>query len=877
MPSSKPTRTPHRRLATRAFRIVLGIALLGGLWLGGAAPAAALPPHAQHHPRLLLGAGEEDALYTAIQADATRAQVWQEALAVVTEVSSWEPDSLLDFYFGYHYIEELSLLSTLEPGPSSLLYARAVIDALIWQCETYDTELDGFLGQLAPTLRLHNLAWGYDLAGWAATEPEREQIAAEMLLYLEAMATNWDFTRFLYNPYVSNKGISIGAMMMLAVLALEPDLPGEPALATGRAAAEQYLAAGLGEMFAPDGLYREGLGYEVWSMRTLLPTWRALDRLEGRPWDPDFLERVLEAVAYQSLELGGGRFLNRNDHNTNDYIVGRHHSLFEFATAFGPEPTVARWLLRRVSGDLGHSWGHLNDAVATLLWHTSGPEKAPNLPPSRFFPEAGFWVYREGWPGDPLAETFMATLEGMEFRGGHAQEDVGQFTLRAFGQGFALDNGAGAVAKETQAHNLPLVGGKGQHNAGSSIGTDGKLRRLIAGPRWELLRVDMTAAYTTHSPFNDADWPFAGIDWSWGYDGGNPMRRALRELLLLPGSAGELPTVFLRDRIEPLSPNAQRIDWRLHLDETLGFSQSTLGLWRAAGPAGSLRMQLHGPIASSVTWSIAPFDNENVDPDSRVFSVGLTATQAEFLWQLTPLAPGAPDPVVAAEEFDTGRQISVTEGARERRLLVSAGEAPFIVEDTLLDGDWALVEQEGAATRTLLIDGKRLIVDGQPLIDLSERASAGCEGDTVRLSCYVPVFRIWAPEAVAVLAVDSLVAFERDGDYLFGPPTPEDDPPPSGPAGPLALRAWPNPSSAPVQFALAPESGAGPLRLEIFDLRGRRLHVCEGAAAPDMEGGLALRWSGCDESGADMPSGVYLARATRGGASTSTKFVLLRR
>ena len=43
-------------------------------------------------------------------------------------------------------------------------------------------------------------------------------------------------------------------------------------------------------------------------------------------------------------------------------------------------------------------------------------------------------------------------------------------------------------------------------------------------------------------------------------------------------------------------------------------------------------------------------------------------------------------------------------------------------------------------------DGTRLVVEGLPLVDLSERASAGCEGDTVRLSCYVPVFRIWAPE-----------------------------------------------------------------------------------------------------------------------------------
>ena len=872
MPSSKPTPTPHRRLATRAFRIVLGIALLG---LAG--QAAALPPHSEHHPRLLFGAGEESALYADIQADAARAQVWQEAQNGASVLVTWDPATLLDYYYGYTYIEQLSLLSTLDPGPAALADARAVIDALIWQCDTYDVELDGFLATLAPTLRLHNLAWGYDLAGWAATEPEREQIAAEMLLYLDVMATDFEFTRFLYNPYVSNKGISIGAMMMLAVLALEPDLPGSPELAAARAAAEQYLAIGLGEMFSPEGLYREGLGYEVWAMRTLMPTWRALDRLEARPWDQAFLEGALEAVAYQSLELGEGRFLNRNDHNTQDFIVGRHHSLFEFATRYGPDPEFSRWLLRRASGDLGHNWGFFSDPVATLLWHSSGSEKPPALPPSRFYPEAGFWVYREGWPGDPLPESFMVTLEAGAFRGGHAQEDVGQFTLRAFGHGFALDNGAGNPAKETAAHNLPRVGGRGQHNAGSSIGTDGKLRRAIAGPRWELLRADLTAAYTTYSPFNAPDWPLEGIDWSWGYDGGNPMRRALRELLLLPGAPGELPTVFLRDRLEPEPATLQRIDWRLHLDQDLVLTQSAPGRWRATGAAGALRMQLHGAEAALVDWNEALFDNQNVDPDSRVFTAGFTASQADFLWQLTPLAPGAAEPVVVSEIHLDGRRLVIGEGARERTLLVAAGERPFIVDDTMLEGDWGLIEREGGAKRTLLVDGRRLVESGLPLIELSERASAGCEGDTVRLSCYVPVFRIWAPEALAVLAADSLVAFGRDGDYVFGPPI-EEEPPPSGADAGVVLRVWPNPSSVPVQFALAP-AASGPLRLEIFDLRGRR--VCArsidaglGAGSDDER---ALTWAGCDEEGRAMPSGIYLARATAGGAGTSCKFVLLRR
>jgi hypothetical protein len=81
-----------------------------------------------------------------------------------------------------------------------------------------------------------------------------------------------------------------------------------------------------------------------------------------------------------------------------------------------------------------------------------------------------------------------------------------------------------------------------------------------------------------------------------------------------------------------------------------------------------------------------------------------------------------------------------------------------------------------------------------------------------------------------------------------------------------------------VQFALAP-SASGPLRLEIFDLRGRRL--CARTVDAGLSGGSdderALTWTGCDGQGEPAPSGIYLARATAGGTSSSCKFVLLRR
>jgi len=86
-----------------------------------------------------------------------------------------------------------------------------------------------------------------------------------------ALSQDEEFTNFLYNPYASNKGISIGANIVLACLALEPDLPDEPLLAQARGVGEAILARCLGDMLASDGSYREGLGYGAWALRTLMP------------------------------------------------------------------------------------------------------------------------------------------------------------------------------------------------------------------------------------------------------------------------------------------------------------------------------------------------------------------------------------------------------------------------------------------------------------------------------------------------------------------------------------------------------------------------------------------------------------------------------
>ncbi len=862
----EPTFSPRRRFVIRVIRIALGLVLLAGI-----ASAQDLPPHAQNHPRLFFDAEGADLLMDTIEAEPERADVWSDSQLLMPFVLTWPPEDLLESYFGYRYIEELSLMSSLEDEPLASDHARAVIDAMLWQIDEYGVEPDDFLSVLGVALRLHNLVWAWDLACWAASEDERQLIADEMLLYMAALSTDWEFTRFQHNPYVSNKGISLGAMLLLAVISLEADLPEAPEIALAREAADRYLEKGLGDLLTEGGCYREGLGYYVWSMRTLLPSWAAAERNEaGRPWSDAQLQAMLEAMSYQMMNEGGGLFLNRNDHNSRDFIVSRHHSFLEFATSYGPDPDFARWLRRRSSGDLGFSWGHLSDPVATLLWHVGGPEAAPDdLPPARYFEEAGFWVYREGWPGEPTRDRFLLSLEAAEFKGGHAQEDVGQFILHAMGHGFALDNGAGRVARETEAHNLPLIRGRGQHNAGSAIGTDGTLRRFIAGPRWQVLRADMTTAYTTHSPYNDPDWPIDGSDWSWGYDGGNPMDRAWRELLLLPGGPDELPEIWLRDRLIPSNAGlGESIQWRLHMDQDLALTSPGSGVWNATGTDGRLNMLLHSPDPEQITVSQSLFDNDNVDPDSRIFMLDLEEDRADFLWQWTPLRPGEAAPAAVTDRFAAGLRSISSRNGRERKLLIAHGDEVFATGTDTLQGDWGLIEREGAALRHLLVEGRRLVEDGRLLTALNGRGTAGWEGDTLRVSAGVRSFRVWAPGAVAVLQGGEPVYFDHEGDYVIGPlPEAPVDPP----TRIVLLPPWPNPGRAPLSFRLLlPE--AGRVVLSIYDPGGRRqrsLVATLSAGEPE------LVWDGLNDSGKAVAAGLYLARVEYGPQSQGCKFVLL--
>ena len=97
------------------------------------------------------------------------------------------------------------------------------------------------------------------------------------------------------------------------------------------------------------------------------------------------------------------------------------------------------------------------------------------------------------------------------------------------------------------------------------------------------------------------------------------------------------------------------------------------------------------------------------------------------------------------------------------------------------------------------------------------------------------------------------------------------DAPPPAPAV-LALQAAPNPfnPATTLRFTLPT---AGRARVEVFDMRGRRVRTL--LAGQLAAGEHARRWDGRDAAGRVLPSAVYLARVTAGGGQATAKVVLV--
>ncbi len=71
-------------------------------------------------------------------------------------------------------------------------------------------------------------------------------------------------------------------------------------------------------------------------------------------------------------------------------------------------------------------------------------------------------------------------------------------------------------------------------------------------------------------------------------------------------------------------------------------------------------------------------------------------------------------------------------------------------------------------------------------------------------------------------------------------------------------------------------AGMTPVRIEVYDVRGRRVVTLVDAALETRHWEHAFSWDGTDTSGRDVASGIYLLRVTAAGKTVGRKIVVLR-
>lgn len=842
----------------------------------GASSATGDDGFASRHPRLFFSSSDLPALRARVHDggvdDAAYAFIRQQAVTVYLTAPL---DSLVRDDAAQEQIINLALASHCEPGVDSALVnlGRRVT---LYIARGWNVDTDPF----GTSLRLRALSIGFDHFFVNATPAERDEIRMKAQSYISYMTTNINYDIWRHRPYVSNKTAMVSAALGLAGVCFQDELPG--ALTTSAlATAEDLFLAWRDSHLANDGCYREGTLYAGWSLRNLIYYFAARKRFDGVDHSLDPAIRAVERwVPYELDTRGGGRVNNIQDQTDYWRPLARHSTYWAWAQSEWGSG-LAAYMWEHSAGQYGKDMLDENDKASTVLWHANLVPVNPGtlLPHSHVWEDRGLYYFRTGWPNGATSDDVVFSFYSGEFHGGHAQEDQNQFTLEAYGEKLVLDNGAGSTAKQSEAHNIVRIDGNGQYNAGSSIGTDGKITAFITTDYADYVRGDATLAYSTHSPYNDPGVPYAWSDWSWGLSGANPVEYALRTVLAVHG-AGAPPYFIVRDDVKKDS-NTHHYEWCMHVPAN-AVVDTTAQVVTVATGAASLRVYCVQPDRSALSMRVSPFDNGNEDPNSQLLMAGTSAVDPHFTMLLVPLPAQGTPPDITRAAVPNGARLTLDWGSGVideilMRNLYSPGGAISAVADPYpwaitTDAQLAVVRKAGPAVAGFtLVDATWLTV-GDVLMAAIDDAPASMvfDGNNVHLSRADADFRLLAAVVHGVFYRGQPLPVHIEGDYLVRTlPTGVHD---TGPRT-LNLRTYPNPFNPAVHISFV-NPRRGVVDATVHDVAGRR--VATLSAGIMGAGSQTLEWNGRDENGKPSASGVYFLRLRAGSLTAQTKLVLLR-
>lgn len=732
--------------------VVGGLATLSAFFVLSRTPLRAA--ETAIHPRLLFLDSEIPALQTKIEDGLARDDAAFDYIISQADLLANENNTttLVGSTFGLNNLPILGLAYQLsaDSNPNRAAY-RTKCQAIMTSIRmTYSpTGVEGGVTDSVyeSSMRLVVLSEGFDWCYDDVSGAARSLMVSEIESYIshatsgenQPWANDWQDKRF--HPYNQNKGFMALGALGLASIVLRGETANTALLDDGLALADEILSVNLSGLLQDDGAYDEGVLYASWSMRFLIPYIEARIRYDGVDYSTDpGIANVVNWLAYEVRPSTDSRVNNLNDTLYSTYPLSLHNTVMSWAqTRYNSG--VAKWLYEKTG--MAMDYGRQRDNVAIVLWDKDIAAVNPStqLPQSNLFANRGLYYYRTGWPDVGQTETndSVFSLYAGKFWGGHAQEDQGQFTLYSKYEDFVVDTGLSTTAKNTSGHNLVLIDGADQHNAGSTIGTDGSIVASLVNPFSDYIHTDLAAAYTTHSPFNDNGYPWPLSDWSWGHTGANPVVKAQRTALSIKHSEVGEYFVIYDDIIK--DGGTHTYDWQLHTRPTNTINAASNPIVITGSSQGStLSLYLANPDFNQVTVTQATFTTNNSDGDTKRLKVSAVTDNPRFFVILFPRANGLSEPTVTMTSlaFSGGRGAQLSWSNNYTDYLVhSDAQTPVTTNNISADGLMSVVRKNnlGAVTKFSLNEGSSLIVDSIAVVTVTGgMASVASDGATITVS-----------------------------------------------------------------------------------------------------------------------------------------------